>query len=99
MHRLYVICVALALGACEDREADKLAKVRDEVCACKTAKCAEAALAHVPSRSVESNRRTQRLAREMLDCYADILESDAPTLDPDAPSDPETSAPASARRP
>jgi len=99
MHRLYVICVALALGACGDLEAERLAKIRDEVCACKTAKCAEAALGRVPKGNVESNLRTQRIAREMLACLAEIYQAEEPTMDPDAPTDPETSGPASARRP
>ena len=99
MPRLYVICVALALGACGDLEAQRLAKVRDEVCSCKTVKCAEAALQRVPKGNVESNPRTQRLAREMLRCLADLYETEEPTMDPDAPIDPETSGPASARRP
>lgn len=99
MLRLYVICVALAVGACSDHEAERLAKVRDEVCACKTVACAEAALARLPKSDVESNPRTQRLAREMLGCLAELYERGEPTMDPDAPSDPETSGPASARRP
>lgn len=99
MLRLYVICVALASAACTDDEVKKLDKIRAEVCACKTAKCAESALDRVPKDNVESTPRAQRIAREMLDCYASILETDRPTQDPDAPIAPETSEPASARRP
>jgi hypothetical protein len=97
--RLFVICVALASAACRDSELEKLAKIRDEVCACKTAKCAESALDRVPKGEVESTPRAQRVAREMLDCYANVLEADRPTQDPDAASAPETSDPASARTP
>ena len=97
MLRLYVICVALC--ACTDREADKLAKVRDQVCGCKTVKCAEAALERVPKHDVESNHRTQRIAREMLDCLADLYGADKPTMDPDAAIRPETPEPASAKTP
>jgi hypothetical protein len=95
---LFVISVALA-GACGDREAAKLAKVRDEVCACKTVTCARSALEQVPKQAVESNHRSQRIAREMLDCLAEIYDRDRPTADPDAefPAEPEPPTP-SARR-
>ena len=87
MLRLYVICVALAQLACADSEVEKLDKVRVEVCACKTAKCAEAALDRVPKGNVESTARAQRIAREMLNCLADVYKRDRPTQDPDAPSE------------
>jgi hypothetical protein len=90
--RLYVICVALSATACRDSEIEKLEKVRDEVCACKTAKCAEAALDHVPKGTVEASPRAQSLAREMLDCLAHAYERDRPTQDPDAETPPEGSA-------
>ena len=84
MLRLYVICVALTLGACRDNELEKLEKTRDEVCECKTVKCAEAALDHVPKSNVAPSPRAQRIAREMLDCLAALYEQDRPTQDPDA---------------
>ena len=84
MLRLYVICVALTLGACRDNELEKLEKTRDEVCECKTVKCAETALDHVPKSNVEPSPRAQRIAREMLDCLAALYEQDRPTQDPDA---------------
>jgi hypothetical protein len=93
--QLYVICVAVTVGACSNNEVEKLAKVRDAVCACKTVKCAETALEDVPKGKVESKPRSQRLAREMLECLSELYEAGKPTLDPDAPSDPETSAPVS----
>lgn len=85
MLRLYVICVALATVACGDSDADKLAKIRDEVCACKTATCAEQALDRVPQSTLEPSPRAQRIAREMLDCLAELYERGRPTQDPDAP--------------
>lgn len=98
MLRLYVICVALA--ACSDHEVARLEQVRDQVCGCKTVQCADSALAQVPRDKVESTPRAQRVAREMLDCLAELYESNRPTMDPDAElTDPETSGPASARRP
>jgi hypothetical protein len=82
-----VICVALA-SACKDRELAKLSAVRDRVCACKTVQCAEGALADVPKGKVESTPKSQRVAREMLDCLAELYELDRPTLDPDAEAPP-----------
>ena len=100
MLRLFVIFVALAGSACANSEIKKLQKTRDEVCACKSAKCAEAALDHVPKGDVESTPRAQAIAREMLDCLATIYKQDRPTQDPDAEaSGPGTSAPASAGTP
>ncbi len=83
MKWLLVICVALA-SACKDREREKLSSVRDVVCACKTVKCAESALADVPKGKVESTPRSQGIAREMLNCLAELYEQDRPTMDPDA---------------
>jgi hypothetical protein len=91
--RLYVICVALAVSACRDSEVDKLEKIRDEVCACKTARCAESALDRVPKGNVEPSPRAQKVAREMLNCIAQVYEAERPTQDPDAPLD-EPSEPA-----
>ena len=99
MLRLYVIFVALTSAACSSGEVKKLDKIRAEVCACKTAKCAESALDRVPKDNIESTPKAQQIARAMLDCYASILEADRPTQDPDAPTAPEPSEPTSARRP
>lgn len=81
--RHFVICVAL-VAACKDHELRKLSTVRDAVCGCKTVQCAEAALADVPKAKVASSPRSQRVARQMLDCLAEIYEADRPTTDPDA---------------
>ncbi len=79
-----VICVALAVGACGDRELKKLGRVRDSVCACKTAACAESAMADLPKGNVESTPKSQRLAREMMNCLAELYAEGRPTDDPDA---------------
>lgn len=100
MPRRFVICVALAVCACRDNEVEKLDKIRDAVCSCKTAECAEAALDGVPKTNVESTPRTQRIAREMLNCLAELYNEGQPTQDPDAEiTGPGTSEPASARTP
>jgi hypothetical protein len=83
MKWLFVICVAL-VGACDDREAGKLAQIRDEVCACKTSKCGETALAKVPKKDIKSTAKSQRIAREMLNCLAELYEAERPITDPDA---------------
>ena len=80
----FVICVALAVAACRDHELERLSAVRDQVCACKTVACAEAALAKLPTGKVASTRRSQQVARQMLDCLADLYNRGRPTLDPDA---------------
>ncbi len=105
MLRLSVICVALVIGACKGSEAEKLQQVRDTVCACKTAACAEAALDGVPKGKVEASPKSQRIAREMLDCLAALYEEGRPTQDPDAPvvgphepGEAEDTDPAAARR-
>jgi len=79
-----VICVALAVSGCGDHELKQLATVRDTVCNCKTVKCAEAALKDVPTGKVESNQKSQRLAREMMNCLAELYELERPSLDPDS---------------
>jgi len=77
-----VICVALA--ACDDSQEAKLEKVRDAVCACKTAGCAEVAMKGVPQQDIESNHKTQKLARDMMECLAKLYDQGRPTADPDA---------------
>ena len=76
--------IILALAACGDSQEARLAKVKDTVCACKTSACAEAAMKDVPQQDIESNPRTQKLARDMLDCMAKLYEASRPTADPDA---------------
>ena len=97
MKWLFVICVAL-VAACSDREAHKLAKVRDEVCQCKTAQCADEAMAQLPKKDIRSTPRAQKIARELLDCLSELYKANRPNPDPDA-TDPETPAPTSARTP
>jgi len=81
--RRFVICVALT-GACNDHGESELAHIRDEVCACKTTSCADDALKSVPQHDMPSNARTQKIAREMIDCVARLHEEGRPTEDPDA---------------
>lgn len=83
----FVISIAL-LGGCGDREVSGLTAVKQTVCACKTAACAETALKQVPQKQIKSTPRAQRIAREMLDCLAVLYDAERPTTDPDVPPTP-----------
>ena len=87
--RPYVICVALAAviaaGACGNRRTAQLEHVKDAVCACKTASCADDAMKALPSKDIPSTPRTQKVAREMMDCLSKLYTDGRPTTDPDAP--------------
>ena len=86
--RLAALALAAALGGCGDPEVEHLARIRAEVCACKSVACAEAALAQVPSKPASSNFRTQAHARAMLDCLAKLHDAPLPPDAADASSDP-----------
>src|SRR3954462_4684342 len=107
MKWLVVISVAL-VGAGGGHEARQRAEIRDEVCACKSPKCAQDAMERVPKHDIQSTPRSQRIAREMMDCLATIYKEGQPSTDPDAPTDeatdepprvPGTADPASAKKP
>jgi hypothetical protein len=88
VRRALVIIVILA--ACGDKDVAQLEGIRDQVCACETIECGEAALTKVPAKEIKSNRRTQRIARLMMDCMARLYEQGRPSTDPDRPrSEPE----------
>src|SRR5687767_687035 len=78
------LVIAIALVACGDEQLERIQAIKDEVCACKTPACGEAAMKKVPESEIKSNPKTQRVAREMLDCMAKLQDSDRPTADPDA---------------
>lgn len=85
----YAILVTLGvlLGGCTDHGAAKLTKIKDKVCACATASCAEDALKDVEKAGAQSNHRTQGIARAMMDCIAKLEAKDRPSTDPDAEGD------------
>jgi hypothetical protein len=88
MSRSLVIAVAL-LAACADKQLEQLQDIKDEVCACKTPECGEAAMKKVPQgEKMKSDAKKQRLARDMMDCMAKLLEQGRPTTDPDAEAPP-----------
>jgi len=83
MLKAAIVVIWVALAACGDSQEAKLEKVRDAVCACKTAGCAEVAMKEVPQKDIESNHRTQKLAREMVDCLSKLYDQGKPSTDPD----------------
>ena len=78
------LVIAVALLGCGDSQLEELESVRDEVCACKTPACGETALKKVRQDKLETNRKMQRVANEMLDCMAKLAAADRPSTDPDA---------------
>lgn len=99
MFRACVIGVAiLAASACRDEGLVELEELKDEVCACKTVACGEAALKRTPQEGVEKNHRSRQIARDMLDCMAKLYTADRPTTDPDA-EQPAAPAPAESTAP
>ena len=85
MSRVLVLAAALAAlaGACRDPRLEELQAIRGEVCACKTAACAEAAMKRLPG-GVRSDHVAQQVARSMMDCLAKLYERERPSTDPDA---------------
>jgi len=80
----WLLVISVALGACADRQAERLEKIKDAVCACKTSSCAELALKDVPKDDVKASRRSQAVARGMLECMSKLYEAERPSTDPDA---------------
>lgn len=102
MHRALVILVAV-FAACGDAQVERMEAIKEEVCACETAACAEAAMQRVQQQKLEAKPKVQRLARDMMACFAKLLEDGQPSTDPDTesaePTPPETAAPASVETP
>jgi hypothetical protein len=78
------LAVLVLLGACTDHGAERLARIKSDVCACKTVSCAEDAMKGVPKEAIQSTHRTQTIARDMLDCLAKLTAAERPVTDPDA---------------
>ena len=85
MSRFLVIWIALSIG-CRDPGVSRLDEIRATVCKCKNALCAEEAMKVVPSLKVKPSPRSQRIARDMLDCLAKLHAADRPTTGPDEPA-------------
>jgi hypothetical protein len=83
------LAILVTLAACHDQELERLTAAKAEVCSCKTASCAEAAIKRLPPGTSESTDRMQAhrrqvLAREMIECLAKLQAAERPTTDPDA---------------
>jgi hypothetical protein len=85
--RALIVAIAFVVAgvACHDTEADQLTRVKQQVCACKDVPCAEAAMKNIPSGDVKANHHAQSIARDLLDCYAKLVDAQRPSTDPDAP--------------
>jgi hypothetical protein len=88
------VVIAVALLGCGDKQLETLEEIRDEVCACKTPACGDAAMKKVPQDETKSTRKTRRVASEMLECLSKLYEVQ-PSTDPDAET-PEPTSPGSA---
>jgi len=77
------LAILVMLAACDDHGVARLTSIKSEVCACKTASCAEQAMNGVPKETIKSTHRTQAIARDMLDCLAKLQAAERPTTDPD----------------
>ena len=53
----------------------------------------------VPQDAIESDHRTQKIAREMLECLAKLYVAERPTTDPDAEAPAAPEAPATLQAP
>lgn len=94
------LAILVTLTACHDHELERLTAIKAEVCACKTASCAELAMKRLPEGTSEATYRTkahrmQTIARDMIECLAKLQAAERPTTDPDA-EDPEAEPPGTA---
>jgi hypothetical protein len=84
--RALIVAIALVtVAGCHDTEVDQLTRIEQLVCACKDVACAETAMKDIPSGDVKASHRAQSVARDMLDCYAKLVDAKRPSTDPDAP--------------
>ena len=90
MVRVLVLALALVIASgCRDDEADRIEKIKEDVCACKSILCANTALKQVPTRhDVEPSYRAQHAAKLMMECLARLHAEGRPTTDPDAEAKP-----------
>jgi hypothetical protein len=93
------VAIAFMLAACRDPALDQLTAIKSEVCACKTASCAEQALKRVPQGAIKRMTRAQEVSRAMIECDAKLIEAERPSTDPDAEDSAESPAAAPAPAP
>ena len=93
------LALLVLLVACRNPDTDRLTAIRDKMCACKTAACAEQELKAVPQGVIKSTHRTQTIARDLLDCLAKLQDAERPDTDPDAERAGSDGEPAAAKKP
>ncbi|CAN5730153.1 hypothetical protein BH11MYX1_BH11MYX1_52480 [soil metagenome] len=64
--------------ACGKSEVGKLEGVKNQVCACKDLACAETAMKALPTPDHQASHREQVIARDVLDCYARLVDAAKP---------------------
>ncbi len=106
MLRVRVIAIAVCtIAACRDPQLEQIKAIRDEVCACRDARCGEDALKKMPAIVGDPSHRARALANEMTTCMSKLylkpentpdagVEADASDAGPDA-SGPGSADPAS----
>lgn len=81
--RALATVIALA-GGCRDVDVDRMDGLARKACACKTAACADAVVHEVGAAPVAATRKTEALAKELLDCVARRHEEELPPDDASA---------------
>jgi hypothetical protein len=98
MHR--ALAIAILMFGCRDQQLASIEAIRDEVCACETAACGEAALKKVPQDKLKAGPKMQEAGGKMMDCLAKLYERGRPSTDIDEDvTSPGSAAPASAETP
>ena len=87
------LAILVTLVACKDHDLETLADLKSDVCACKTASCAEQAMKRVPKDTIKPTRTSRTLAREMMNCLARLEAAERPSTDPDAEDSAKAPAP------
>jgi hypothetical protein len=64
--------------ACGETEVGKLEAVKRQVCACKQVACAETAMKALVKADDKTSHREQVIARDVLDCYAKLVDAAKP---------------------
>jgi hypothetical protein len=78
------LAILVTLAACNDPDVERLTAIKANVCACKTASCAEQEMKLVPQSAIKSPHRMQEIARDLLECLARLQAAERPAADPDA---------------
>lgn len=79
-----LVTLGVTLGACKDHNLATLTDIKSDVCACKTAACAEEAMKRIPRDTIKQTKTSMTLARAMMECRARLAAAERPSTDPDA---------------